>query len=93
MNKNSFRFKHWFVRYAPSDGGRIGILRYKGIDLLTTAPDCFKPPLEDFGAYELRPVYGYDDCFPSVSACRYPGLTWEVPDHGEVCWLPLSSTI
>ncbi len=88
MNKGTFRFKNWLVKYALWDGARIGRLRYRGIDLLTTTPDVFIPPVKDYGAYERRPVFGYDDCFPSVSACRYPGLDWEVPDHGEVCWLP-----
>ena len=88
MNQGTFRFKRWLVKYALQDGARIGQLSYKGYDLLTREPAAFKPPTEDYGEYELRPVYGYDDCLPSVSSCRYPGLDWVVPDHGEVCWLP-----
>jgi hypothetical protein len=63
-------------------------LVYAGHDLLTTEPQKFRPPGAAFGRYETRPVYGYDDCFPSVVPCRYPEKEWTVPDHGEVCWLP-----
>jgi len=78
----------WLVEYRPKDGGRIGCLKYGDIDLLTVEPNNFIPPKEDYGEYELRPVYGYDDCFPSVESCYYPGSKWMIPDHGEVCWLP-----
>ena len=44
-------------------------------------------------ANENRPVYGYDDCFPSVEACEISGTKWRVPDHGEVCWLKWKSEI
>jgi hypothetical protein len=77
----------WTLEYTLDDGARIDRLAHKGYDLLTTAPRKFQKPVADYGAYELRPVYGYDDCFPSVERCRFPGLDWEVPDHGEVCWL------
>lgn len=80
----------WRIECIPDDGARISRLQYDGFDLLTRAPDSFRPPSRNYGAYETRPVYGYDDCLPSVSACRFPGLDWEVPDHGEVCWLPWS---
>jgi hypothetical protein len=33
-------------------------------------------------------VYGYDDCFPTVDACRLVEPPWGAPDHGELCWLP-----
>ncbi|MBN2210558.1 MAG: hypothetical protein JW709_04105, partial [Sedimentisphaerales bacterium] len=44
-------------------------------------------PGDDWGRYETRPVYGYDDCFPTVSPCESPGGGY-IPDHGEICWLP-----
>lgn len=71
----------WEVDCDLHDGARIRRLRYDGLDLLTTAPTTFTPPSRDFGRYETRPVYGYDDCFPTVEVCD----GW--PDHGEVCWL------
>jgi hypothetical protein len=61
-------------------------LRYAGQQLLTTAPSRFRPPQADYGRYETRAVYGYDDCFPTVDACEVAG--WSIPDHGELCWLP-----
>ena len=80
------QFGPWQLEYMPTDGGRISRLKYGDIDLLTVEPENFTPPKEDYGLYETRPVYGYDDCFPSVDACVYPGKDWEVPDHGEICW-------
>lgn len=88
MIRREFKYKNWLVRYTPRDGGRLDQMRFDGFDLLTTKPVDFKPPENDYGEYEKRPVYGYDDCFPSVGKCPYPGLQWAVPDHGEVCWLP-----
>ncbi len=82
------RIGPWLVEYIPEDGGRISWLSYDNIDLLTVEPKHFTAPKEDYGAYERRPVYGYDDCFPSIEPCYYPGSDWMIPDHGEVCWLP-----
>ncbi len=76
------------MQFAPEDGARITRLTFAGFDLLTRAPARFRPPKRNYGLYETRPVFGYDDCFPSVDACRFPGRNWRVPDHGELCWLP-----
>jgi hypothetical protein len=81
-------FGPWLVEYTPEDGARIDRLAYGGVDLMTTAPQSFRAPAADLGEYETRPVFGYDDCFPSVGRSPFPGIDWEVPDHGEVCWLP-----
>lgn len=78
----------WEVDCLPDDGARLACLRVAGHELLTPAPACFRPPAGDFGLYETRTVYGYDDCFPTVDPCRYPDGDVEVPDHGELCWLP-----
>jgi hypothetical protein len=78
----------WKVVFDPEDGARISSLMYKNTELLTTEPENFRPPEKDYGEYETRPVYGYDDCFPSVNVCKYPGTNWMIPDHGEICWLP-----
>jgi len=83
-----FEFGKWFIEYDLQDGARIGKLTYNGVDIVTTAPEQFKAPETDYGLYETRPVYGYDDCFPSVEQSNYPGIEWEIPDHGELCWLP-----
>ena len=87
MNQKE-QFGPWLVEFTLKDGGRLDRLAYKNIDLLTVEPGKFQPPQSDYGEYETRPVYGYDDCFPSVDACLFPGSDWKIPDHGEVCWLP-----
>jgi hypothetical protein len=77
-------FDKWHIQYVPDDGGRIAGLSYAGHDLLTSAPEDFKPPVRNFGEFETRPVYGYDDCFPTVDPCIYPGGKSECRDHGEL---------
>ncbi|HUI63754.1 MAG TPA: hypothetical protein VL126_02850 [Bacteroidota bacterium] len=77
----------WQVEYRAGDGGRLSRIAFEGYDLLTGEPARFSPPRADVGLYESRPVYGYDDCFPSVVPCRYPGSALNIPDHGELCWL------
>jgi hypothetical protein len=78
----------WQLECVPADGARLTCLRYNGYDLLTAAPKKFRPPAQDLGEYELRPVYGYDDCFPSIRPCPMPGFAGvSVRDHGNVCWL------
>jgi hypothetical protein len=78
----------WYIESIPDDGGRISRLAYKGNDLLCRAPEVFTPPVKDYGLYETRPVYGYDDCFPTVDGCKFPcAPEFDVPDHGELCWL------
>jgi hypothetical protein len=77
----------WFVQCIPEDGARISVLQYEGIDLLTSCPPVFKPPGKNYGEYETRPVYGYDDCFPSVDPCKYPVENLECRDHGNLCWM------
>jgi len=91
MRQHEFCYKKWFVKYNPDDGARLGKISFDGYDLVTTEPALFKPPHKDYGLYETRPVFGYDDCFPSVKPCPYPGKDWIVPDHGEICWLPWHS--
>jgi hypothetical protein len=85
--KEKSSFGPWEIVYNPGDGGRIDSLLYNMTELVTTEPLKFYPPEKDYGDYELRPVYGYDDCFPSVDSCIYPGSNWKIPDHGELCWL------
>lgn len=87
MKKEIFQFDKWLVEYTPEDGARLDRLSFDNYDLLTTEPQSFRPPSTDYGEYETRPVYGYDDCFPSVDVCKFPGKEWSIPDHGEICWL------
>ena len=77
---------NWHIQCLPEDGSRIPVLQFAGRDLLTTNPPAFKPPEKDYGEYETRPVYGYDDCFPSIDPCKYPDEDTTCRDHGELCW-------
>jgi len=85
---SSFQCGLWDVRWSAEDGGRLSALRYGRQDLLTAPPPAFHPPAAAYGQYETRPVYGYDDCFPTVDASSFPTQDWSIPDHGELCWLP-----
>lgn len=80
------RFENWYIQCIPEDGARISVLRYEDQDLLTPNPASFNPPRRFYGDYETRPVYGYDDCFPTVDPCIYPDEQFECRDHGELCW-------
>jgi hypothetical protein len=49
----------------------------------------FAPPTEGASYVETADSGGYDECFPTVAACRIPGWVraWgglELPDHGEL---------
>jgi hypothetical protein len=62
---------------------------WRGRELLTNPhlPEgVFRPPGEEWGAYETRPVFGYDDCWPSLDPSPWPGRDQLVRDHGELCW-------
>jgi len=86
--RRAIRFGCWEIEAMPLDGARLNRLRFDGFDLLTQEPESFRPPSADYGRYETRPVYGYDDCFPGVDSCRFPGGDWTIRDHGELCWVP-----
>lgn len=86
MNILKAGFEDWEVEYLPDNGARISVLKYGGQDLLTSEPVDFKSPAMNYGEYETRPVFGYDDCFPTVDACFYPGGKFVCKDHGEICW-------
>ncbi len=80
-------FGQWHIECLPEDGGRISVLRYDGYDLLTSTPDLFIMPKQEYGKFETRPVYGYDDCFPTVDQCVSPDQRITYSDHGELCYL------
>ena len=82
----SFKVSNWKILANIEDGGRICSLEHNGFNFLTPAPKKFKEPSIFLGEYEKRPVYGYDDCFPSVVSCKLPGFDFEVADHGNLCW-------
>lgn len=79
----------WEVCCDPGDGGRIGSIRWRGRELLTQPhliEGKFQAPADDYGEYENRPVFGYDDCWPCLEVCAWPGMGCSVRDHGELVW-------
>ena len=86
MNVLRADFDNWHIQYAPDDGARIVSLKYADHDLLTAMKEPFSQPASFYGEYETRPVFGYDDCFPTVDQCPYPLGKFESRDHGELCW-------
>jgi len=88
MDALRVQFGPWEAECLPHDGARLSRLRFAGRDLLSRAPQSFCPPKRNLGEYETRPVYGYDDCFPTVDPCSMPGWKGvDLRDHGELCWL------
>lgn len=86
MNTIKANIGNWNVECLPDDGARISVLQYAGKDLLSVKPFEFNLPDKFYGEFETRPVYGYDDCFPTVDPCQYPGSKLLCRDHGELCW-------
>lgn len=87
---------NWEVCCDPDDGGRVGSIRWRGRELLTQPHligGLFEAPAEDYGEYEIRPVFGYDDCWPCLEVCQWPGMGREVRDHGELVWQKWESRI
>lgn len=75
---------------VPSLGGRIVDLEIGGKQWLWKSDVIpFAPPQEGMSYVETADSGGYDECFPTVAACRIPGWVrgWggvELPDHGEI---------
>ncbi len=78
----------WQVICLPDDGARLSHLRRGDTELLTAPLRAFSLPQADYGIYETRPVYGYDDCFPTVDSCSFPDRDFVAPDHGELWQVP-----
>lgn len=75
---------------VPALAGRIVEMEIGGRQWLWRSDVIpFAPPQEGSSYVETADSGGYDECFPTVSACRIPGWVrgWggvELPDHGEV---------
>ncbi|MEI6503824.1 MAG: hypothetical protein WCP21_22665 [Armatimonadota bacterium] len=84
----------WAVECDP-DGGRLTRIAWRGRDLLTRPHlpgGVFTPPDPKWGEFETRPVFGYDDCWPSLEISVWPDRDQPVRDHGELCWRRWSVT-
>jgi galactose mutarotase-like enzyme len=75
---------------VPSLGGRIVELELAGRQWLWTSDVIPWGPGVDGASYvETADSGGFDECFPTVGACRIPGWVRgfgniELPDHGEL---------
>jgi galactose mutarotase-like enzyme len=80
------------VIIVPSLGGKITALELGGRQWLWTSDVLpYRIPSEGDSYEETADTGGYDECFPTVAACKVP--TWirglggvELPDHGELWW-------
>jgi len=74
----------------PALGGRIVEMEIAGKQWLWKSDVIpYAPPREGTSWAESGDIGGYDDCFPTVAACRIPGWVrgWggvELPEHGEL---------
>ncbi|WLT31610.1 hypothetical protein [Geothrix sp. PMB-07] len=84
------------VRLRPGQGAKLCSLldRRTGRDWLIPSqlpggvylqPTCG----DDFSRFDTS---GFDDCFPTVSACKAPGMDIQWPDHGELWSRPWEVT-
>jgi galactose mutarotase-like enzyme len=78
------------VVIVPSLGGKIRELHLGGRQWLWASPIIPMAPSADGASFlETGDSGGYDECFPTVGACRVPGWVRafggvELPDHGEL---------
>lgn len=72
-------------------GGKIQCIRFNGKEhLWQTQGEHYKASDYDT-LFENGEFSGFDDMFPTISACFYPDGPWKgtpLPDHGEVWSLP-----
>jgi galactose mutarotase-like enzyme len=73
----------------PALGGKIASMRSRGIELLQQ-PLLPYAPRTAVMSFEESDASGFDECLPSVSACKIgtPSGTAFIPDHGEFWRLP-----
>lgn len=73
----------------PGFGGKIASLRWRGVELLQ-APLRPPAPRDRQMSFDAGDASGWDECLPSVAACRVRTASGvvDIPDHGEVWRLP-----
>jgi galactose mutarotase-like enzyme len=78
------------VVIMPARGGKIAELSdlERGRDWLTSPAGTLDGPLRPGTAFTDGDMCGWDEMFPTIVACRYPGPCLgpapELPDHGEL---------
>lgn len=98
--------RSWVIRsplieatILPDLGTKLASLihRRTGRELIYQRDDWSVFPSPPYGAvftdYDLS---GFDDMFPTIDVCPYPGGSWDgtiLPDHGEVWAVPWSTRV
>ena len=78
----------------PERGGKITSLvdTDRGREWLEQADDALVGPADVEKSFDEGDMSGWDEMMPTISACRYPGATLELPDHGELWRVPWEVT-
>lgn len=73
----------------PALGGKVASLRYKGTELLQAPLREYAPRTAEM-RFEESDASGFDECLPTVAACRITATAGvvDIPDHGEFWRLP-----
>ena len=87
--------EHLRAVFVPALGGKMISLTHRptGHELLLQPPEPERGyrPAQWGAAFEDFDTSGFDECFPTVSACRYPEAPYPeipLPDHGELWSAP-----
>ncbi len=77
---------------VPEAGAKIiSLVRIEsGREFLLQRGPTLRDPLPNIGQFEHH-AYGFDECFPSISACEYPEGAFQgvqLPDHGDLWSVP-----
>lgn len=83
---------------VPALGGKIATLRdnRSGREWLWRHPRLAYRRLPHGSSYMPADTGGWDECFPSVSACAYPSPPWQgaaIQDHGELWSQDAATTV
>jgi hypothetical protein len=82
------------VTVMPRLGGKVSSIVWCGHELLFQNPERPLRPASYGASYADFDASGFDECLPSIGACRYPTAPWQgipVPDHGELWPVPWSA--
>jgi hypothetical protein len=82
------------VTVMPLLGGKVTSIVWNGHELLFQNPERPLRPASYGASYAEFDASGFDECLPSIGACRYPSAPWlgiPVPDHGELWSAPWSA--
>lgn len=78
----------------PERGGKITSLVDidRGREWLEQSADVLVGPADVERSFDEGDMSGWDEMMPTISACRYPGVALELPDHGELWRVPWEVT-